>query len=78
MELAQLNYNRSGELLANQLLDVVVRVVAVRPFAVDQMAIYLRSCKGMITHTNKASLHDVIYAAAWICGEYAGYFTYLI
>lgn len=72
MELAQLNYNRHGELLVNQLLDVVVRVAAVRPFAVSQMAIFLRSCKSMITHFNMASLHDVIYAAAWICGEYAG------
>ncbi|VDL18496.1 unnamed protein product [Hymenolepis diminuta] len=73
MELAQLNHNRSGELLVNQLLDVVVRVAAVRPFAVSQMAIFLRSCKSMITHFNMASLHDVIYAAAWICGEYAGF-----
>nr|CDS28718.1 Clathrin coatomer adaptor adaptin N terminal [Hymenolepis microstoma] len=73
MELAQLNYNRNGELLANQLLDVVVRVAAVRPFAVSQMAIFLRSCKSIIVHSNKASLYDVIYAAAWICGEYAGF-----
>ncbi|VDK22932.1 unnamed protein product [Taenia asiatica] len=73
LELAQLNINRNGELLANQLLDVAVRVASVRPFAVSQMAIFLRSCKGMITHSNQASLHDVIYAAAWICGEYAGF-----
>ncbi|CDI97079.1 Clathrin coatomer adaptor adaptin N terminal [Echinococcus multilocularis] len=73
LELAQLNLNRDGELLANQLLDVAVRVASVRPFAVSQMAIFLRSCKGMITHSNQASLHDVIYAAAWICGEYAGF-----
>ncbi|KAL5971341.1 AP-3 complex subunit delta-1 [Taenia solium] len=73
LELAQLNINRNGELLANQLLDVAVRVASVRPFAVSQMAIFLRSCKGMITYSNQASLHDVIYAAAWICGEYAGF-----
>ncbi|VDO08075.1 unnamed protein product [Rodentolepis nana] len=73
MELAQLNHNRNGELLANQLLDVVVRVAAVRPFAVNQMAIFLRSCKSIIVHSNKASLYDVIYAAAWICGEYVGF-----
>ncbi|KAM7534913.1 hypothetical protein Aperf_G00000114806 [Anoplocephala perfoliata] len=71
MELAQLNFNRNGELLADQLLDVVVRVASVRSFAVNQMAIFLRSCKSIINHSNQASLHDVIYAAAWICGEYA-------
>ncbi|VDM33901.1 unnamed protein product [Hydatigera taeniaeformis] len=73
LELAQLNISRNGELLANQLLDVAVRVASVRPFAVSQMAIFLRSYKRMITHSNQASLHDVIYAAAWICGEYAGF-----
>uniref|UniRef100_A0A5K3FKE5 AP-3 complex subunit delta n=1 Tax=Mesocestoides corti TaxID=53468 RepID=A0A5K3FKE5_MESCO len=73
IELAQLNTNRTGELLANQLLDVAVRVASVRQFAVGQMAIFLRSCKSMMTHSNQASLHDVIYAAAWICGEYAGF-----
>ncbi len=37
VELAQLNESKNGELLANQLLDVAVRVASVRPFAVSQM-----------------------------------------
>ena len=39
IELAQLNHNRNGELLANQLLDVAVRVASIRQFAVGQMVI---------------------------------------
>ncbi|VDN14840.1 unnamed protein product [Dibothriocephalus latus] len=38
VELAQLNEDKNGELISNQLLDVTVRVATVRSFAVSQMA----------------------------------------
>lgn len=57
-----------GELIAQQLLDVAVRVKEVRPYAVKQMAAILK-------HTDKFSTNfsvtEVLYAASWICGEYS-------
>lgn len=59
-----------GNLIAQQLLDVAMRVKDVRPYAVEQMAAILK-------HTDKFSTHfsvsEVLYAAAWICGEYSEY-----
>lgn len=61
-----------GNLIAQQLLDVVVRVKDVRPYAVKQMAAILK-------HTDKFSTNfsvtEVLYAAAWICGEYSEFLT---
>lgn len=57
-----------GDLIAQQLLDVAVRVKEVRPYAVKQMATILK-------HTDKFSTNfsvtEVLYAASWICGEYS-------
>jgi AP-3 complex subunit delta-1 len=57
-----------GNLIAQQLLDVVVRVANVRPYAVRQM-------EAILKHTDKFttnfSVTEVLYAAAWICGEYS-------
>ncbi len=50
VELAQLNESKNGELLANQLLDVAVRVASVRPFAVSQMVsqiVLVIACAGI-------------------------------
>lgn len=57
-----------GNLIAQQLLDVAVRVKEVRPYAVKQMA-------AILNHTDKFSTNfsvsEVLYAASWICGEYS-------
>ena len=57
-----------GNLIAQQLLDVAVRVKEVRGYAVGQMAAILK-------HTDKFSTNfsvtEVLYAASWICGEYS-------
>lgn len=57
-----------GNLIAQQLLDVAVRVKEVRPYAVTQMA-------AILNHTEKFSTNfsvtEVLYAASWICGEYS-------
>lgn len=61
-----------GNLIAQQLLDVAVRVKEVRPYAVKQMAAILK-------HTDKFSTNfsvtEVLYAASWICGEYSEFLT---
>jgi len=57
-----------GNLIAQQLLDVALRVKEVRPYSVKQMATILK-------HTDKFSSNfsvtEVLYAASWICGEYS-------
>uniref|UniRef100_A0A0X3P8N0 AP-3 complex subunit delta domain-containing protein n=2 Tax=Schistocephalus solidus TaxID=70667 RepID=A0A0X3P8N0_SCHSO len=73
VELAQLNENKNGELISNQLLDVTVRVAAVRAFAVSQMDILLRTFKTMTNDSRRSRMHEVIYAAAWICGEFSSF-----
>lgn len=59
-----------GNMIASQVLDVALRVKEVRPYAVKQMA-------AILNHTDKFSttfsVSEVLYAAAWICGEYSGY-----
>lgn len=59
-----------GVLIAQQLLDVTYRAEAVRGYAVRQMA-------AILNHTDKFasnfSVTEVLYAAAWICGEYADF-----
>lgn len=61
-----------GNLIAQQLLDVAVRVKEVRPYVVKQMA-------AILNHTDKFSTNfsvtEVLYAASWICGEYSEFLT---
>lgn len=57
-----------GNLISQQLLDVTMRVKKVRPYAVAQMS-------AILNHTDRFSTNfsvtEVLYAAAWICGEYS-------
>ena len=67
---------RQGHLVASQLMDVAIRVPAIRPFAVEQMAQLLESStgfavRGVAGQVSFSSMCEVLYAAAWICGEFA-------
>ena len=42
VELTRMEGTRHGRLIASQMLDVAIRVQAIRPFAVSQMVIYLQ------------------------------------
>lgn len=74
-----------GNLIAQQMLDVAIRVESIRPFATKQMvrfsfvlqsesltfdsqAILVENCS---VFANNTSVCEVLYAAAWICGEFA-------
>lgn len=63
-----------GQMVACQMLDVAVRVHAIRPFAVEQMRLLLENpyaIFGMALGSGRPpSMIQVLYAAAWICGEY--------
>ncbi|XP_061433335.1 AP-3 complex subunit delta-1-like isoform X1 [Lethenteron reissneri] len=64
VELTRLKGTQHGPRVASQLQDVAVRVRAVRPFAVRQMAL-------LLDEGPQRGLADVLSAAAWICGEFA-------
>lgn len=61
-----------GGLIANQLMDVAIRVVAVREFTVGQMALLLDNAHVIVgPAAARSSIAEVLYAASWICGEFA-------
>ncbi|OZJ03164.1 hypothetical protein BZG36_04066 [Bifiguratus adelaidae] len=63
----------AGDLLTSQLLDVAVRVKSVRPYAVKIMSGLLNDQAFLDKATLPDSNAEVLYAAAWICGEYCSY-----
>lgn len=56
--------------MATQLLDVAIRVQAVRAFAVSEMTSLLENFP---ESTQSSSMYEVLYAAAWIVGEFSRY-----
>lgn len=71
VELARVEGMKHGPLLAHQMLDVAVRVKAIRPFAVSQMTLLLNNAHMFMQPSGGSNMANVLYAAAWICGEYA-------
>lgn len=69
VELTRMEGTQHGPLVATQMLDVAIRVQAIRKFAVQQMAILLENTNLLTQPGSKMA--DVLYAAAWICGEFA-------
>ena len=75
VELTRVEGLSHGDVVASQLLDVAVRVHAIRPFAVQQLSILLENpilVSGVSGggYCRNSTLIQVLYAAAWICGEY--------
>uniref|UniRef100_A0A8C5PFS7 AP-3 complex subunit delta-1 n=1 Tax=Leptobrachium leishanense TaxID=445787 RepID=A0A8C5PFS7_9ANUR len=71
VELTRLEGTRHGHLIAAQMLDVAIRVKAIRLFAVSQMATLLDNAHLLASNTQRNGICEVLYAAAWICGEFA-------
>ncbi|OQR74719.1 AP-3 complex subunit delta-1 isoform X2-like [Tropilaelaps mercedesae] len=69
VELTRIEGTRHGELIASQMLDVAVRVEAVRGEACRQMAHLLANTPLLIGQ--KDSITQVLMAAAYICGEFS-------
>lgn len=70
----KLIYLPVGSLIATQLLDVAIRVQAVRAFAVSEMTSLLENFP---ESTQSTSMYEVLYAAAWIVGEFSRYFFFI-
>uniref|UniRef100_A0A1B6DPB2 AP-3 complex subunit delta n=2 Tax=Clastoptera arizonana TaxID=38151 RepID=A0A1B6DPB2_9HEMI len=69
VDLTKMEGTQYGSLVATQMLDVAIRVQAIRNFAVQQMALLLENASLLTQPGSK--MVDVLYAAAWICGEFA-------
>lgn len=71
VELTRLEGTRHGHLIASQMLDVAIRVKAIRVFAVAQMAMLLDNAHFLTGNMQRNGICEVLYAAAWICGEFS-------
>ncbi|XP_049824331.1 AP-3 complex subunit delta-1 isoform X2 [Aethina tumida] len=69
VETAQLEFgSKQGHVIAAQLMDVCIRVQAIRSFAVAEMAQLL----DVYASTSQFTImQEVLYAAAWLCGEFS-------
>ena len=71
VKLARLRGARHGALLAEQLVDIAMRVKPVRAYAARDMVCLLLD-ERLEVGQGLESVADVLAAAAWIAGEYAG------
>lgn len=68
VELIQLESgSKHGSVIAEQLLDVTIRVESVRKFSVNEMANLI---DGFACTSQTSTMYEVLYAAAWIIGEF--------
>lgn len=70
VELTRIEGTKHGKMIASQMLDVAIRVQTVRPFIVAQMAILLENSHLFTNSSQRNGICEVLYAAAWICGEF--------
>ncbi|CAF1176469.1 unnamed protein product [Rotaria sordida] len=73
VELTRLEGTKHGNLISLQMLDVAVRVESIRSFACNQMTILLENAHVFIHGSNSTTVAEVLYAAAWICGEFCSH-----
>jgi len=71
MELTHVKGSRYGKLISAQFLDVATRVQVIRPLAVHHMTTLLRDPRLMENQTASDTSSQVLYAAAYICGEFS-------
>lgn len=69
VELIQLEAgSKHGSVIADQLLDVTIRVESVRKFSVNEMISLINAFP---SSSQTSTMYEVLYAAAWIIGEFA-------
>ncbi|VDK84565.1 unnamed protein product [Litomosoides sigmodontis] len=72
VELTKVEGTKHGTVIAEQVLDVSVRVQSIRHFSVSQMALLVENAHLLLTGSgqHRNNMCEVLLAAAWICGEY--------
>ncbi|CAB4009769.1 AP-3 complex subunit delta-1, partial [Paramuricea clavata] len=73
IQLTKVEGTRHGKLIAAQMLDVPIRVKAVRSYAVQCLSFLLDSADLLSGSIQKHGMCEVLFAAAWICGEFANF-----
>lgn len=66
-----------GAQIRDQLVDIVGRVKAARRFAVQLMVKVLTDESFLVNASEEGSCAEILWAAAWICGEYCGWGCHL-
>merc|ERR1712130_87706 len=66
---------RHGAILAQQMMDVAIRVAAIRPFATQQMALLVENSAVIMAKGRRNSSAEVLYAAGWLVGEFCEHLT---
>lgn len=62
--------SRHGSMVSSQILDVAIRVKTIRPFAAVKMASILQNSNWLSPLLRRNGMIEVLYAAAYICGEF--------
>eukprot|EP01035_Chromulina_nebulosa_P021296 gene21296-27592_t len=70
LELAVMTGSKHGPDVADQLIEVAVRVEAVRPFSVEMMLSMILN-ESLLMGQARSTVCEVLRAAAWIVGEYS-------
>lgn len=71
LQLSSVEGTQHGKLIANQMLDITIRVKAIRPQAVPTFASLLSRSSLITTSGDKNTACEVLFAAAWVAGEFA-------
>ena len=59
-----------SQILAEQMMDVAIRVSAIREFATKQMALLVDNSAVILNRSKRQAGVEVLYAAGWLVGEY--------
>lgn len=80
VDLAHIARANVGMLLREQLVDVVARVRSVRPYAVKLMKALIcdDSFLARTREDPEGSCKEVLWAAAWICGEHCRFIVLVL
>lgn len=72
VDVTRMEGTQRGPLIADQMMDVALRVKAIRGFCVQQMSLLLENAHLIAgSGCSSSNMSQVLYAAAWICGEFA-------
>merc|ERR1719394_927761 len=77
VELSQMDGGGGSQskILAEQMMDVTIRVQAIRQFSTQQMALLIDNSAVILNRTKRQSGSEVLYAAGWIVGEFSELLT---
>eukprot|EP00657_Telonema_sp_P-1_P006815 TRINITY_DN2625_c0_g1_i1.p1 TRINITY_DN2625_c0_g1~~TRINITY_DN2625_c0_g1_i1.p1 ORF type:complete len:626 (-),score=178.02 TRINITY_DN2625_c0_g1_i1:105-1982(-) len=73
IDLSMLRGLQTGALIAEQLVDIVVRVESIRAYATERMVSLLHNEHAMSESATDTAIQEALFAASWIVGEFSSY-----